>query len=341
MMTSKERAALRAQANPLEVTLIVGKSGISQTLLDEAVILLDSHELVKGRVLETAGLTAREASDMLCEALGAEGIACVGTKFVIWRKSEKLAQEKKKAAARKPAKKKPSGNDNPVKAGLRAREHYQDQLTVKFANQTLKGVIHPEARKWFDIGAELVDIIGALPKRDERDYGRGDEAFDIIMETAKSRNKMVHVHVDQFNESLEYETEQLCEKTIQHGMQGKVVAIHGISIAAHSRAYRQRLYTLMREADVMMIACPTAWIDTPRSEQIGPMHNSMTPVDELVPAGITVALGTDNVCDAMVPWNAGDMWHEMTTLATGCRFDYFDELVKIATVNGRKAIGID
>ena len=233
----------------------------------------------------------------------------------------------------------PQSEDRAIKAGLRAREHYQDQLTVKFANQTLKGVIHPEARKWFDIGAELVDIIGALPKRDERDYGRGDEAFDIIMETAKSRNKMVHVHVDQFNESLEYETEQLCEKTIQHGMQGKVVAIHGISIAAHSRAYRQRLYTLMREADVMMIACPTAWIDTPRSEQIGPMHNSMTPVDELVPAGITVALGTDNVCDAMVPWNAGDMWHEMTTLATGCRFDYFDELVKIATVNGRKAIG--
>ena len=132
MMTSKERAALRAQANPLEVTLIVGKSGISQTLLDEAVILLDSHELVKGRVLETAGLTAREASDMLCEALGAEGIACVGTKFVIWRKSEKLAQEKKKAAAIRssalsPAKKKPSGNDNPVKAGLRARKQAAEQ----------------------------------------------------------------------------------------------------------------------------------------------------------------------------------------------------------------------
>ena len=226
----------------------------------------------------------------------------------------------------------PQSEDRAIKAGLRAREHYQDQLVVKFANQTLKGVINPEARKWFDIGAELVDIIGALPKRDERDYGKGDEAFDIILETAK--------RLGQFNESLEYETEQLCEKTIEHGMQGRVVAIHGISIAAHSRQYRQRLYKLMKEADVMMIACPTAWIDTPRSEQLVPMHNSMTPVDEMVPAGITVALGTDNVCDAMVPWNAGDMWHEMTTLATGCRFDYFDELVKIATINGRKAIGI-
>ena len=71
----------------------------------------------------------------------------------------------------------PQSEDRAIKAGLRAREHYQDQLTVKFANQTLKGVIHPEARKWFDIGAELVDIIGALPKRDERDYGRGDEAL--------------------------------------------------------------------------------------------------------------------------------------------------------------------
>ena len=100
----------------------------------------------------------------------------------------------------------PQSEDRAIKAGIRAREHYKDQLTVKFANQTLKGVIHPEARKWFDIGAELVDIIGALPKRDERDYGKGDEAFDIILSTAKRLNKMVHVHVDQFNESLEYET---------------------------------------------------------------------------------------------------------------------------------------
>ena len=127
MITSKERAALRAQANPLDVTLIVGKGGISRTLLDEAVILLDSHELVKGRVLETAGLSAREASDEICQALGAEGIGCVGTKFVIWRNSEKLEkQEKKKTAAKKPVKK-VSGNYNPVKAGLHARKVAAEQ----------------------------------------------------------------------------------------------------------------------------------------------------------------------------------------------------------------------
>ena len=126
-MTSKERAALRAQANTIDTTLMVGKGGVSETLVAEAEKLLDIHELVKGRVLETAMMTPREVCDALCEATGAEGIQVVGSKFVIWRKSEKLAQEKKKAAARKPAKKKPSGNDNPVKAGLRARKQAAEQ----------------------------------------------------------------------------------------------------------------------------------------------------------------------------------------------------------------------
>ena len=98
-MTSKERAALRAQANTIDTTLMVGKGGVSETLVAEAQKLLDIHELVKGRVLETAMMTPREVCDALCEATGAEGIQVVGSKFVIWRKSEKVEQEKKQKSA--------------------------------------------------------------------------------------------------------------------------------------------------------------------------------------------------------------------------------------------------
>ena len=119
-MDSKTRAQLRSQANTLETTLIVGKGGISEELVAEAVKLLDSRELVKGKVLEAALLTAREASDAICEKTGADGIQTVGNKFVIYRKSEKIRQEKKneKKTPKASAKKKV----NPVKLGIKTRK---------------------------------------------------------------------------------------------------------------------------------------------------------------------------------------------------------------------------
>ena len=68
MLTSKQRAELRAQANILETTLMVGKGGLSAQLIGETEKLLDAKELIKGRVLETAMLSARECCDALCEA---------------------------------------------------------------------------------------------------------------------------------------------------------------------------------------------------------------------------------------------------------------------------------
>ena len=78
MLTSKQRAEFRAQANSLETTLMVGKDGVTEAVVAEADKLLTARELVKGKVLETALMSAREVSDAICEATGADGISCVG-----------------------------------------------------------------------------------------------------------------------------------------------------------------------------------------------------------------------------------------------------------------------
>ena len=186
----------------------------------------------------------------------------------------------------------------------------------------------------------MVDMIGGLPYRDELDYGKGLEAMDILMDKAKSLGKMLHVHVDQFNTPKEKETEQLCDKAIEHGMQGRVVAIHGISIGAHPKEYRKMLYQKMRDSQMMVIACPMAWIDSGRKEDLQPFHNALTPADELIPEGITVAIGTDNICDYMVPLCEGDMWQELSLLSAGCRFTNLEEMSNIASINGRKVLGL-
>lgn len=227
--------------------------------------------------------------------------------------------------------------DKSIKASVRIREKYKDQIQLLFANQTIKGVIDPAAREWFDRATEFVDIIGGLPYKD---IGKEAEHIDILLSTGKRLNKMVHVHVDQRNLIEEKETELLVKKTKEHGMQGRVVAVHAISVAAKEKAYRESLYKQMVAQGIMVIACPTAWIDHKRTETLMPFHNAVTPVDEMVPAGIIVGIGPDDIADYYKPFTDGDMWTELRVLLESCHYYDIDALIKIATSNGRKVLGI-
>lgn len=150
MLTSKERAALRSQSNALETTLIVGKSGITQAVIEEAERLLTARELVKGKVLEGALLSPREVSDALCQATGAEGIACLGSKFVIYRFSEKCQQERNQTgrAKRKPT---PLSKADPVRKGIHARRQaakkVKEQRNAYFREQAIEKAIERDREK--------------------------------------------------------------------------------------------------------------------------------------------------------------------------------------------------
>lgn len=85
MLTSKERADLRAQANTLDTTLIVGKEGVTQAVAEEADTQLTARELIKGRVLENSMYTAREAAEELAVATRSEVVQVIGSKFVLYR----------------------------------------------------------------------------------------------------------------------------------------------------------------------------------------------------------------------------------------------------------------
>lgn len=137
MLTSKERAELRAQANTLDTTLIVGKSGVTETVIGEAENQLTARELVKGKVLEGALMSPREVSDAICEATGADGVAVIGTKFVIYRFSEKLQQERNQTGRAK-RKEVPVSKADPVRKGIRARrqaEKAQRELRNEYFRQ--------------------------------------------------------------------------------------------------------------------------------------------------------------------------------------------------------------
>lgn len=90
-MTSKQRAKLRGLANRMETILQIGKSGITPTLEIQCRDALAARELIKGRVLETSPLGPKEAAAQLAEAVDAQVVQVMGSRFVLYKSNpEKL-----------------------------------------------------------------------------------------------------------------------------------------------------------------------------------------------------------------------------------------------------------
>lgn len=89
MITGKQRAYLRKLAHGLDPIFQIGKNGIEDTFLTQVKEALEKRELIKIKVLENSGLDAREASDIICKAVKAEGIQAIGSKLVLFKQSKK------------------------------------------------------------------------------------------------------------------------------------------------------------------------------------------------------------------------------------------------------------
>ena len=89
MITTKQRAMLRALGNALEPVMQIGKEGISENSLIAIEGLLEARELIKINVLKTCELTPREVIEVLRERLGADPVQVIGNKVIVYKRSSK------------------------------------------------------------------------------------------------------------------------------------------------------------------------------------------------------------------------------------------------------------
>ena len=95
MLSSSQRARLRGMANALDTILHVGKGGITANVVSQASDALTARELIKGRVLESSMLSAREAADELARLCGAETVFTIGSRFVLYKENRKIPKGKR------------------------------------------------------------------------------------------------------------------------------------------------------------------------------------------------------------------------------------------------------
>ena len=79
-------------ANKLSPSIIIGKGGITDNLISQIDIELETRELVKGSILKTALLDSKTVCNELAKALKAHPVQAIGSKFVLYRESKENKQ---------------------------------------------------------------------------------------------------------------------------------------------------------------------------------------------------------------------------------------------------------
>ncbi len=87
MLTSKQRAYLRAMAAPMDTIFQVGKGGVNDNMCDQISNALEARELIKLRVLDNCDLNAKEAAQIISEETNSDVVQVIGTRFVLYRES--------------------------------------------------------------------------------------------------------------------------------------------------------------------------------------------------------------------------------------------------------------
>lgn len=89
MISSKERKVLSGMGQKIDPVVQIGKNGVTEAVLQELEDVLEARELVKISVLRNCDFTAKEIINDLADDLNAEPVSCVGSKIVLYRKSQR------------------------------------------------------------------------------------------------------------------------------------------------------------------------------------------------------------------------------------------------------------
>lgn len=87
-LKGKHRRYLRGLGVGLKPVVVVGKEGLSETLLRAVEAALAAHELIKVRLLDTVGGDRKEIARELAERAGVELIQVLGRTVLLYRRND-------------------------------------------------------------------------------------------------------------------------------------------------------------------------------------------------------------------------------------------------------------
>ncbi len=88
-LTPKQRTFLRGKAHHLNPVIMIGKEGVSESILKVTDKALEDHELIKVKVPAENQTEFKAASDLLIDQTKAEVVQKIGHLLVMYRQAKK------------------------------------------------------------------------------------------------------------------------------------------------------------------------------------------------------------------------------------------------------------
>ncbi|UFS70485.1 ribosome assembly RNA-binding protein YhbY [Geomonas sp. RF6] len=93
MLTGKQRRYLRGIGHGLKPVITVGKGEISEAVLRETNEALESHELIKVKILESCMLDRHEVAESLSSECSADVAQVLGRTILLYRAAKEPRME--------------------------------------------------------------------------------------------------------------------------------------------------------------------------------------------------------------------------------------------------------
>ncbi|MBT5781279.1 MAG: amidohydrolase family protein [Rhodospirillaceae bacterium] len=195
-----------------------------------------------------------------------------------------------------------------VAALVEVREQVKDYIDLQLVAFPQDGYLRSpigveNLAKALDMG---VDVVGGIPHF-ERTMDEGAESVRQLCAVAAERGLRIDMHCDESDDPHSRHIETLAAETIRLGLEGRVTGSHLSSMHSMDNYYVSKLIPLMIEADIQVIANPTANMLLMGRHDTYPKRRGMTRVKELMAAGLNVSFGQDSVMDPWGSLNTGDV----------------------------------
>ncbi len=88
MLTGKQRSYLKKLAQEIRPTVMIGRAGVTETVISAIDDYLSANELIKVQIQEGAELDPKETANDIAEELRAEFVQAIGRRFVLYRQAK-------------------------------------------------------------------------------------------------------------------------------------------------------------------------------------------------------------------------------------------------------------